>query len=137
MTTLKLASVAKDPRPPLWNPDRMTLHLSEGAIQRVLNDEARRELNAVGDLPSKVAGALKDPKPLDISMPVFNAVLAAQYYEVFEALQPPRAMRVYEPCVGASVPVILAAEAYGNGQADYVAVNLNGKLREQLRPKIA
>jgi SAM-dependent methyltransferase len=79
---------------------------------------------------------LRNPKPLDINMPVLNAVLAAQYYEVFEALQPPRTLAVYEPCVGASCPVILAAEAYSGGRGSYLSLNLNKKLREELRAKI-
>src|ERR1043165_4998881 len=131
--------ISGPPRPslPLWNPGRMTRHISKGAIHKCLDAATRSELVALPDLPAKVEGALKDPKPLDICMPVLNAVLAAQYYEIIQALKPPQTMRIYEPCVGASVPVILAAEAYGHGKSDYTAINLNRKLREQLRLKIA
>lgn len=122
---------------PLWNAERVAREISEGAIYHCMSNEARNELAGVSGIEEKVAGALQHPKPLDICMPVFNAVLAAQYYEVFEALQPPRTMNVYEPCVGASCPVILATEAYGGGQAGYLAINLNRKLREELQPKIA
>jgi SAM-dependent methyltransferase len=45
-------------------------------------------------------------------------------------------MAVYEPCVGASCPVILAAEAYSRGKADYLTINLNRKLRTELQTKI-
>lgn len=122
---------------PLWDAKRVAHEISNGAIYRCLGEEARRELAGTADIPEKVVGALQNPKPLDICMPVFNAVLAAQYYEVFEELQPPRTMAVYEPCVGASCPVILATEAYGGGEASYMTINLNRKLREELRPKIA
>jgi hypothetical protein len=115
----------------------MAREISEGAIHRVLGPAARAELNAIEDIATKVIGALEHPKPLDISLPVFNAVLAAQYYEIFEALQPPRSMALYEPCVGASDPVMLAAEAYSGGDARYVTMNLNRRLREQLREKTA
>src|SRR3954464_11341391 len=98
----------------LWEPARMTAHICEGAIHRHLDEAARKELSAIPDIAAKVATALKDPKPLDINMPVFMAVLAAQYFEVFEAIAPPRELSVYEPCVGASNPVIVASAAYSN-----------------------
>jgi hypothetical protein len=122
---------------PLWDAARVTREISRGIIHRNLDQTAREGLAGIADVRAKVEGALKNPKPLDICMPVLNAVLAAQYYEVFEALRPPRAMSVYEPCVGASNPVILAAEAYSGGKASYLTINLNRKLREQLKPKTA
>ncbi|MBX7258007.1 MAG: hypothetical protein K1Y02_16725 [Candidatus Hydrogenedentes bacterium] len=121
----------------LWNPARVAREITDGAIFRVLGEEARTALSALDAIPSRVVTALTDPKPLDISMPVLDAVLAAQYYEVFEALQPPRRMTVFEPCVGASCPVILAMEAYTGGEASYTTINLNRKLRDQLQVKIA
>ncbi len=124
-------------RPPLWDPARVAQEITEGAIAAVLDEEARTALLALDKIPERVVTALTDPKPLDISRPVLDAVLAAQYYEVIEALHPPRTMTVFEPCVGASCPVILATEAYGGGQASYTTVNLNQKLREELQQKIA
>lgn len=120
---------------PLWNIPRVTHEISEGAIFQHLDQTARLELPAISALHEKVAGALSNPKPLDICMPVLNAVLAAQYYEIFEALQAPRDMAVYEPCVGASNPVLVAAETYSAGRAAYFSINLNRKLREELRAK--
>lgn len=121
----------------LWEPSQVTLEISEEAIYQVLDVSAQNELAKIEDLEEKVKGALSNPKPLDICMPVFDAVLAAQYYELFMALQVSREMIIYEPCVGASNPVILAAEAYSNGKAEYTAINLNCKLREQLQSKIS
>lgn len=129
--------IAQSPWVPLWEVGRVTQEISEGAIYRNLDPAAREELAGIPGIREKVAGALEQPKPLDICMPVLNAVLAAQYYEVFEALQPPRAMAVYEPCVGGSNPVIVATEAYSGGTASYLAINLNRKLREELRGKTA
>ncbi len=122
---------------PLWNSTRVTQEISEGVIFRCLDESARTELAGYTGLHDKVVCALTDPKPLEICRPVLDAVLAAQYYEVFEALQPTRAMTVFEPGVGASCPVILATEAYGGGNANYLTINLNRKLREELQPKIA
>ncbi len=121
----------------VWDAGRITALISEGPLHDALDESVRRELTGVADLRSKVAAARSDPKPLEIVMPVFNAVLAAQYFEVFEALQLPRSPRIYEPCVGASNPVIAAAEAYSGGAANYLTINLNRKLCAQLREKIA
>ena len=124
-------------RLPLWQPERIAEEIAQGVIYQNLDPAAREELSAIPDIPNKTIGALQHPKPLDISMPVFNAVLAAQYYEIFETLEPPRAMRIYEPCVGASNPVIIASESYSRGQANYLTINLNKKLRDELKPKTA
>lgn len=122
---------------PLWNSAGIARLISEGPVYRNLDESARDELQGIADLAGRVAGALENPKPLDICMPVLNAVLAAQYYEVFGVLRPPRNMSVYEPCVGASPPVIFATAAYGGGAASYLTINLNRPLREQLQAKIA
>ena len=120
----------------LWQAPRVTQEIAAGAIYGCLDPAARQEMAGIQDIAAKVVGALQQPKPLDICMPVLNAVLAAQYYEVFEALQSPREMAVYEPCVGASNPVILACEAYSGGRASYLTINLNRPLRAQLQSKI-
>ena len=122
---------------PLWAPSHMAELISRGAIYRVLSAAARTELDHIGDLPARVECALTDPKPLDISMPVLDAVLAAQYYTVFQSLALPNNLRVYEPCVGASCPVLLAAQAHGGDSASYLSINLNRPLREKLLDKIA
>jgi hypothetical protein len=121
---------------PLWDVARVTAEITGGAVFQCLDPAARRELAAIPEVGTKVAGALQHPKPLDICMPVLNAVLAAQYYEVFQALQPPRTMAVYEPCVGASNPVIVATAAYSGGAARYLTINLNRRLREQLQAHV-
>ena len=122
---------------PLWETARVTHEVLEGAIYRCLDETARQHLDGLTGLKAKIPGALKHPKPAGLSMHVFNAVFAAQYYEIFQALQLPRAMAVYEPCVGASTPVIVATEAYSQGKARYLAINLNRGLQEELPPQIA
>jgi hypothetical protein len=121
----------------LWESSRVTRLITTGCIHDKLDPFVRADLAGVADIGNKVCGALLNPKPLDICMPVFNAVLAAQYYDVFEALHPPRNLAVYEPCVGASCPVIVAAETYGGAEASYTTINLNKKLREELQAKVA
>lgn len=121
----------------LWEPSRITREISTGAIFHHLGETARRVLAEDSELHEKVVCALTDPKPLEICMPVLDAVLAAQYYEVFQALRLPGNLAVYEPCVGASCPVIVAAEAYSGGRGQYLTMNLNRKLRAELGGKIA
>ena len=128
---------ARDPLLPLWNAKRIAREIRGGAIFATLDEGAQRELADISQMEEKTVGALQHPKPLDISLPVFNAVLAAQYYQLFEALRLPRAFSIYEPCVGASPPVIFAAEAYGGAGANYLSINLNRQLREQLKHKIS
>ena len=106
---MKQATTPSNAWLPLWEVTRVTQEVAAGAIYQVLDESARQDLAGMADIAEKVTGALRNPKPLDICMPVLAAVLAAQYYEVFEALQLPRAMSVYEPCVGASSPIVLAA----------------------------
>ncbi|MEW6358566.1 MAG: hypothetical protein AB1696_19685 [Planctomycetota bacterium] len=122
----------------LWDPKRVSQEISAGPIFQHLDEPTRKELESipVTELLGKVKGALQNPKPLDICRPVLGAVLAAQYYEVFQALGLPRNLAVYEPCVGGSVPVILAAEAHSYGKADYLTINLNQKLCAELKAKI-
>ena len=129
--------IPENPWLPLWDPTRITQEITAGVIYQNLDRTAQNELSGIADIQAKAEGALKNPKPLDICMPVLNTVLAAQYYEIFEALQLPRTLSVYEPCVGASSPVIVATEAYSGGMGSYFTINLNRKLREQLQPKIA
>ncbi len=121
----------------LWDASRITELISRGAIYNVLSEPMRRELDTIDAVSERVVCALTDPKPLDICMPVLNAVLAAQYYEVFAALRLPQTIAVYEPCVGASPPVIFATEAYSGGTGSYLTINLNKKLRAELEGKIA
>jgi len=100
--------IFRNPLTPLWDPGQITLEITEGAIHRVMGAPHLAWVAAIADfggieqIGKKVVEALEHPKPLDISLHVFNAVLAAQYYEIFEALRPPRSMSLYEPCVGAS-----------------------------------
>jgi hypothetical protein len=120
----------------LFDPDRIAAAVT-GDIFPLLDEPTRAEVKAAPDLGAQVAGALAHPKPLGTSRVVLNAVLAAQYREVLEALAPPRALAVYEPCVGSSSPVIVATEAYSGGRGRYFTINLNRPLREELAAKVA
>ena len=124
----------------MWNLERVIQGITQGSIFERLTQQCQGELMAIpqAELAESVAALLLRPPPPRIphSRTLSNLVYAAQYHEVFEVLGLPEQLRLYEPCVGGSDPVLIAAEAYSNGQADYTAVNLNRPLREELRRKI-
>ena len=87
------------------------------------------ELDAIEEIGTKVIGALDHPKPLDISLPVFNAVLAAQYYETYadvgyvvldadaSAADSQRVLALLEPAVAATAGRALGASLDDLGSA--------------------
>src|SRR5262245_44256685 len=66
---------------------------------------------------------------------LMNPCLAVQWLETFESLELPRVLRVFEPCSGASEPVLLAMEIYSGGRGEYTTVNLNRILAGQFKEK--
>lgn len=125
----------------MWKPEQVVRDITNGAIFEKLREQTRKAITAIpqDEILEGVAALLKRPQARNIphirtlSIPV----LAAEYRDVFEALDLPRRLSVYEPCVGGSEPVIIAAEAYGSGQANYLTVNLNRQLRAELQRKIS
>ena len=61
---------------------------------------------------------------------------AVEFYLLFEELNLPRELAVYEPGVGAEEPVILATEGYSKGNGKYLTINLNKNLQKELIGKI-
>jgi len=124
----------------MWEKERVLWEASEGPIFQHLSERIQAELATVPKekLANAVAALLCRPQPkhMPYSGLVATPVYAAQYYEIFRALDLPHDLVVYEPCVGASNPVILAAEAYSSGHGTYSTVNLNRPLREELQQKI-
>lgn len=124
----------------MWDLEGVIREITEGRIFERLTQQRQAELMAIpqDELPESVAALLLRPPPPGIphGRILSNLVYAAQYYEVFGTLDLSEKLRVYEPCVGGSDPIIVAVEAYSNGQADYTTVNLNHSLREELQSKI-
>ena len=124
----------------MWEKERVLGEVSEGPIFQHLSERIQAELATVSkdDLADAVAAALCRPQPNVMSYAglVASPVYAAQYYEIFKTFDLPRDLVVYEPCAGASDPVILAAETYSSGHGTYSTVNLNRPLREELQRKI-
>ena len=124
----------------MWNPEQITRDITEGPIFERLQKRIQKAVTAIPqvELLKAVAALLCRPQPLNIPhiRTLANAVYAAEYHELFDVLNLPRQLVVYEPCVGGSNPVILATEAYSYGQAKYLTVNLNRALRAELQSKI-
>jgi SAM-dependent methyltransferase len=113
-----------------------------GAIHHRLPEETRAKIARLSpeNLHGEVKRLMTRPIPGDVSQEsrlLLNPVLAAQWLSVFEALELPRTLRAYEPCNGSSEPVLLAVDAYTNGQGQYVGVNLNRPLAAELHHKLA
>jgi hypothetical protein len=112
-----------------------------GRVYALLPDATQTQIAAL--TPDELrAGAVRTfsrPMPGEVSQAgrlLLNPCLAVQWLAAFEELGLPRALRVFEPCAGASEPVVLAAEIYSGGTADYTTLNLNRPLAAQLREKL-
>jgi len=79
------------------------------------------------------------PQPGEVSQAgrlLLNPCLTVQWLALFEELNLPRNLRVYEPCPGSSEPALFATEIYTHGRGAYHSLNLNRPLAAQLREKI-
>lgn len=125
----------------MWNLEEVVQEITHGAIFKTITQQHQKELMSIpeDELKESVAALLhRPPQPrIPHGKILSNLVYAAQYYEVFGILGLPEKLRVFEPAVGASDPVVIAAEAYSSGQGNYTTVNLNRQLREQLQGKIS
>jgi len=125
----------------MWNTEQVIREITQGSIFEGLTQQRQAELMAIpqAELAESITALLHRPPAAKIphSQALSNLVYAAQYYEVFKVLRLPKQSKLYEPCVGSSDPVVIAAEAYSNGQADYTTVNLNRQLRDELQRKIS
>jgi len=112
-----------------------------GAVFARLPAETQARISSFSaeELREGVARNFARPMPrgrCDAAPVLMNPCLAVQWLAAFEELKLPRTSRIYEPCAWASEPVILAADIYSGGQAEYVSLNLNRPLAAQLREKL-
>ena len=124
----------------MWNLEQVVQEIDRGSIFKKLSRERQAAVTAIPqeEMAGSIAALINRPPAAKIPHGgvLSNLVYAAQYYELFGILDLPRKLGVYEPCVGGSDPVILAAEAYSDGQGSYTTINLNRKLKEELQSKI-
>ena len=122
--------------------DRVVESVSGGEVWALLPQSLQSQIALLSreEVREAAIRTLARPQPAagsPASRLLMNACLAAQWLGVFEEIKVPRPMRVYEPCSGSSEPVILATEIHTGGMGEYVTLNLNRPLAEQLRPKLA
>jgi len=122
--------------------DRMVEEVTRGSIHALLPDAVQEQIRALPLEAVRVGASnvMTRPQPGDVSQAgrlLLNPCLAVQWLATFEMLDLPRALRVYEPCAGASEPVLLATQVYSRGAGSYTTLNLNRPLAAQLKAKIA
>lgn len=71
-------------------------------------------------------------EPIYGARPLSRRLLAAQWALVLESLNLPDQPQVLELCAGGSDPVVVALDVLFGAQAEYVTVNLNRKLADEL-----
>jgi hypothetical protein len=124
----------------MWILKDIAREITQGVIYKRLQAQTQEQIKKIpqDDLLESISFLLERPQPTNIphSRVLSNLTLAAEYYEVFKVLKLPEKLSVFEPCIGSSEPVILAADAYSHGKANYLGINLNNPLREELRGKI-
>jgi len=121
--------------------EKIIHEVSRGRIFNLLPDESKKLIRSMPPeaLQEEVERIMSRPQAGYVypnARFLMNPCLAAQWLFVFVDLSLPRQLRLFEPCVGSSDPVILAAEVYSSGAADYTSVNLNRKLATELKSGI-
>lgn len=121
--------------------DRIYHEVTNGLIYDRLPDSTQAIVREMprDDVLTACANVLTRPQPGEVAQEarmLLNPCLAASWLIVFEDLDLPRKLAIYEPCVGSSEPVILAADAYSRGGGSYTTVNLNRPLAAELNSKL-
>ena len=112
---------------PTWNPTYLAHLIQSGTIHQVLNPHLQEAILALTDdeLAEKIGQTMRHPSTF--SHPFWALVLAAQYYVLFETLDLPKALAVYEPGAGAEPPVVIASASLGGHQSRYTTMNLSNQ----------
>jgi SAM-dependent methyltransferase len=122
--------------------DRITNEVMQGSIFKILPDDIQEQISLLTreQVQEGARGIIVRPQPGDASQAgrlLLNPCLAVSWLGVFEELNLPKPLKIFEPCAGSSEPIILASEIYTNGEADYTTVNLNRPLAEELKAKLS
>ncbi|HET6386039.1 MAG TPA: hypothetical protein VFJ58_21820 [Armatimonadota bacterium] len=121
--------------------DHVVKEVSRGRVFALLPDETQQQIQALSqdDLQEGARRVMTRPMPGDVSQAgrlLLNPCLAVQWISMFEELRLPAPLKLFEACAGGSDPVILAAEIYTAGRAEYTTINLNRKLAGELRGRL-
>lgn len=122
--------------------ERMVQEVSPGGdVFAQLSEETQAQVRVLTVEEVRGAAERMESRPIpagntEAGRLLMNPLLTVQWRALFEALDLPHRLALYEPCVGSSEPVIMAADLYCDGAANYTALNLNRALAAQLRPKL-
>lgn len=121
--------------------ERMVGEVSQGGVFALLSDETQAQVRALTEDEVRGAAVRMETRPIpagntEAGRLLMNPLLAVQWRALFEALELPHRLTLYEPCAGSSEPIVLAADLHCEGAADYTTLNLNRPLAAQLRPKL-
>jgi hypothetical protein len=120
---------------------RIVREVTRGSVFALLPDDVQAQVQSLPEAHVREAAhrAVTRPMPGGVAQAgrlLLNPCLAVDWLSLFEDLELPASLRVFEPCAGGSEPVVLATEIYSAGTGDYTTVNLNRPLAAQLRSKL-
>jgi SAM-dependent methyltransferase len=121
--------------------ERTVEEVRRDRVFELLPDTTQAQISALSEEEVREGArrVMTRPQPGEVSQAgrlLLNPCLTVQWLALFEVLNLPRTMRVYEPCTGSSEPILFATEIYTDGRGEYVSLNLNRPLAAQLREKI-
>jgi hypothetical protein len=115
--------------------------VTQGRVYTLQPEATRREIDrlTIDQVRDAALKGMTRPQPGETSQAgrlLLNPCLTVQWLALFETLGLPKDVRVFEPCSGASEPVLFATEIYTEGKGAYTTVNLNRPLAAQFKSKI-
>ena len=124
----------------MWTAERLLSEAVGGRVgERFVGLDEVDQLS-VDELVQGAAQVLARPQKAEFipgARPLSRRLLAAQWTLVLEAAGLPAQPRVLELCAGGSDPVVVALDVLFGGEAEYITVNLNRKLADELLARLA
>lgn len=124
----------------MWTPDQLLAEAVGGRVgERFVGLDEVDQLTPE-QLREGAAQMLARPQkaePIYGARPLSRRLLAAQWTLVLQSLNLPANPQVLELCAGGSDPVVVALDVLFGASAEYVTVNLNRKLADELTERLA
>lgn len=123
----------------MWTAERLLSEAVGGRVgARFAGLDEVDQLSA-DELAQGAAQVLARPQKAEFipgARPLSRRLLAAQWALVLEAAGLPAQPRVLELCAGGSDPVVVALDVLFGAEAEYITVNLNRKLADELLARL-
>jgi SAM-dependent methyltransferase len=124
----------------MWTAEQLLAEAVGGRVgERFVGLDEVDQLSAE-ELAQGAAQVLARPQKAEFiygARPLSRRLLAAQWTLLLEGLELPEQPRVLELCAGGSDPVVVALDVLFGAEAEYVTLNLNRKLAEELTERFA